>query len=153
MNCMMEKLLEKLQGYQERFDNEVQFKTVEGTDLHNAALKTNDLLVQWINSFIKEKTELKKLYREHDKLIHKLRIYYSGKAAPEIYEEKPLNDRILRGEVDQYIKSDDDYLNLKERIDVQENIVELCQMAVEALKSRTFLIKDAIRFLEFINGK
>ncbi|MCX8008068.1 MAG: recombination mediator protein UvsY [Patescibacteria group bacterium] len=124
----------------------------QGVDLHNIALKTNDLLVSWINLYVKEKSILKKLNRKMTELVHELKMYYSGRARPEVYEEKPLNDRILKVEIDTYIKADKEFLKLKEMIDEQESIVELCENAVDALKTRAYLIKDAIRYLEFING-
>lgn len=145
--------MSKLEEFQSKFDSEIKINKYEhGTDLHVEALKTNDLLVSWVNFYIKEKNILKKLYNKRNRLFQELKLYYSGKASPEVYNEKPLNERILRSDLESYINSNDTFLQLKEQIDEQESVVELCQLAVETLKTRTFLIKDAIKYLEFING-
>ncbi len=145
--------MSRLDELEQKFSAEVSFNKFEqGLDLHVESLKTNDFLVSWISLFVKEKRLLKKLYIRKNKLIQALKIYYSGKASPDVYHEKPLGDRILRTELDSYIQADDEYLKLKEEIDEQESVVELCERAVDALKTRAFLIKDAIKYLEFING-
>ncbi|MCX8008220.1 MAG: recombination mediator protein UvsY [Patescibacteria group bacterium] len=143
----------KLDSLTTKFSEEVSINVhQQGVDLHNIALKTNDLLVSWINLYVKEKTLLKRLHRKMVVLIHDLKMYYLGRASPEVYAERPLNDRILKVEVETYLKADPQFLKLKEEIDDQESVVELCEKAVEMLKTRAFLIKDAIRYLEFVNG-
>ena len=146
-------LEQKLETYIKKFEDEVKVTSLShGLDLHNEALKTADLLVQWTNIYIVEKKALKKMYQQRDKLILKLKQYYSGKGSPEEYEKAPLNDKVLRTELDVWIRANDNWISLQTDIDCQESVVELAERACEVLKTRGFLIRDALRYLEFING-
>lgn len=143
----------KLIELQEKFENECSIKVIDqGVDLHRESLKTSDMLVSWVSLYVKENRILKKMKTKQAKLYQDLKVYYSGKASPEIYEQKPLNDRILRSDIDNYIKTDPSFLELQEEIDEQESIVDLCIRASETLKNRSFLIKNAIDYLKFLNG-
>lgn len=144
--------MSKLEELQEKFKKECSIQTEQGTDLHRESLKTSDFMVSWVSLYIQENRILKKLKNNQIKMYQELRTYYSGKASPDVYEARPLNDRILRTDIDNYIKTDPLFLELQEKIDEQECVVDLCQKAVEALKSRSFLIKNAIEYLKFLNG-
>ena len=142
----------RLEELQQKFERECSINTEQGTDLHRESLKTSDMLVSWVSLYVKENRILKKLKIKQSKVYQDLKGYYSGKAAPEVYQIRPLNDRILRTDIDNHIKTDPLFLEIQEQIDEQESIVDLCLKATEALKNRSFLIKNAIDYLKFLNG-
>lgn len=125
----------------------------EGVDLHQESLKTNNFMVHWLNVYVVENNNLRKLKRHGHKLYLKLKKYYTGRGTTEDYNKKPLNDKLLRTEVDIWINSDDEWQEFQTLLDVQENIVLTAEKMMDVLKTRAFLIKDALRYLEFIGGK
>lgn len=93
----------------------------------------------------KYRNDLKKLYSEKKE-------YYLGRADPKVYKEKPFDLKILKSEVDSYIESDDDFLNLKTKIDIQEEKIFYLDNILKQINNKGFLIKNALEFQKLING-
>lgn len=58
----------------------------------------------------------------------------------------------LKGDIATYMDSDHDILNAKQVLGVHEEIVEVAQMIIKELGSRTFQLKDIISWERFISG-
>jgi hypothetical protein len=78
--------------------------------------------------------------------------YYTGKADPSVYAEKPFNLKILRQDVDKYIDSDEDIIKLKQKSDYLNTVVDFLDRTVRQISNRTFTIKNAIDWKKFISG-
>ena len=42
--------------------------------------------------------------------------YYTGKASPEVYKQKPFNLKIMKSDLDKYLDSDEDLIKSKQKI-------------------------------------
>lgn len=58
----------------------------------------------------------------------------------------------LKADISTYMDSDKDILEAKRTLDIHEEIMDLCQSILKELGSRTFALKDIIRWEIFING-
>jgi hypothetical protein len=81
--------------------------------------------------------------------------YYNGSMAPEDLKErgwKPNPLKILRNDIDRYVQSDKDIIELSLRIDYQSSIEKFLEDIVKQINTRNFVIKNMIEFLKFTNG-
>jgi hypothetical protein len=123
-----------------------------GVDLAQESLKIPALFSKWMQFYNAEKLILNKYRAEAKKLYKRLMEYYSGQASPEVYHEKPLNIKILKGEIDKYIELDSEMIQMKERIENQETKVKFIEETIKAIRDRNFIIKNAIEYSKFISG-
>ena len=87
------------------------------------------------------------------KILHRQKWeYYTGKADPSVYAEKPFNLKILRQDVDKYIDSDEDIIKLKQKSDYLNTVVDFLDRTVRQISNRTFTIKNAIDWKKFTSG-
>ena len=75
--------------------------------------------------------------------------YYTGKADPAVYQQKPFNLKILKQDVDKYIEADEDYQKIKQKVDYLNTIVDFLDKTIRQITNRGFLIKDAIEWRKF----
>jgi hypothetical protein len=99
-----------------------------------------------------ESMELKRLEIEYADLEQEKRIYYSGKADPEVYKEKPLDVRVLKSEMNKYLEADKDLQKLALNIGLQGEKIALINDALKGVLQKTFHIKAAIDYQKMQNG-
>lgn len=78
--------------------------------------------------------------------------YYSGKAAPEVYKEKPFQIRIIKSDIQKYINSDDGYQSLNLTIKIIKSQIDVLKSYLVIANSRGFAIKNYIDMIKFENG-
>ena len=83
-------------------DTELDLESLKTPQLHNKYMKFHN---QYTNLLKKAEQDLARLTREKWE-------YYTGKADPSVYQLKPFNLKILKQDVDKYLKSDDGNLNI-----------------------------------------
>lgn len=91
--------------------------------------------------------------KELDKLRHDLTQYYLGKADDEVYKDRPKLVKVLKSEVDDYIKADEQYVTCEKRYLKIELLVKLVEDFLKQLSGRTYAIKNAIDYIKFQNGQ
>ena len=123
-------------------DTELDLESLKIPQLHN---KYSKFHTKFINL-------LKKTENERDRLIREKWEYYTGKADPMVYQQKPFNLKILKQDVDKYIEADEDYQKIKQKVDYLETIVDFLDRTIRQIQNRGFLIKDAIEWRKFTSG-
>jgi hypothetical protein len=96
----------------------------------------------------KLKSNLKELERSKTE-------YYNGTMAEEDLKEKnwkPNPLKILRQDLDKYIQSDRDIIDLSLKIDYQASVEKFLEDVVRQINTRNFIIKNMVEFLKFQNG-
>lgn len=79
-------------------------------------------------------------------------LYYTGKADPEVYKKTPLDHRFLKSEIKDAINQDKEVIALKQKIMVQEEVVDTLERVVQQVKDRGFALKNIIEWKKFISG-
>lgn len=95
---------------------------------------------------------LKKLELDMDALKLQKFEYYSHKAPDAVYLEKPLPQKILKGDIGLYMDGDKDIIELKGKIYTQELKVKAIEGFMKELNQRGYLIKSIIDWNKFTNG-
>jgi hypothetical protein len=100
----------------------------------------------------------RRAFKEGDRKYTKLRKikyeYYTGRLDQDSlkkYGWQPF-PFTLKADLVTYVDSDPDILNAKAVLGVHEEIVEVTQMIIKELGSRTFQLKDIIQWERFISG-
>ena len=123
-------------------DIELDIESLKIPQLHNKYSKFHN---QFINL-------LKKSEQNRDILIREKWEYYTGKASPSVYQVQPFNLKILRQDVDKYIRSDSEVVKLEQKITYLQTIVNYLEKTIRIISNRTFQIKNAIEWRKFTSG-
>ena len=78
--------------------------------------------------------------------------YYTGKADPSVYQEKPFNLKVLRQDVDKYLKSDSELIKLEQKVTYTQSVVDYLDKTIRLIANRSFQIKNAIEWRKFTSG-
>lgn len=138
-----------LEEIQELVDKDLK---INDSELDLESIKTPQIH----NKYMKLLTKFKLMLSRNESEFHITKKqkweYYTGKADPGVYAEKPFNLKILRQDVDKYIDSDEDIIKLKQKSDYLNTVVDFLDRTVRQISNRTFTIKNAIDWKKFISG-
>ena len=138
--------LEQLQDLAEKDlkinDTELDLESLKTPQLHNKYLK---FLNKWKLLQTKANTDYYKLRKEKWE-------YYTGKADPDIYKEKPFDLKVLKADVHIYMDSDDELQKADQKAAYLKQVVSYLEQVLRSINNRTFLIKNAIEWKKFTSG-
>lgn len=95
---------------------------------------------------------LKNLEMQIDVIEMQRWLFYTGKATPEEYKAEKFELKLLKTDVDIFMKADKKIQDVKGRIEVQKAKISMLDEMIRALNQRTFLIKNIIEEKRFQNG-
>ena len=95
--------------------------------------------------------KIKKEY-EYKSLLRDKFEYYTGKAEPSVYQEKPFDLKILKQDLGLYMDSDPELQLLQTRINYYEEIMFFLDKVLHCLNNRGFQIKNSIDWQKFMQG-
>ena len=96
---------------------------------------------------------LKKLEENKFKQLKKEKWqYYTGKADPEVYIDKPFDHKVLRQDVDKYMDADEDLIKITSKIDYYQIMLNYLDSILKTINNRTYQIKNSIEWQQFIRG-
>jgi len=96
---------------------------------------------------------LKKLEENKFKQLKKEKWqYYTGKADPEVYIDKPFDHKVLRQDVDKYMDADEDLIKILSKIDYFQVMLNYLDSILKTINNRTYQIKNSIEWQQFIRG-
>ena len=78
--------------------------------------------------------------------------YYTGKADPEIYIDKPFDYKVLRQDVDKYMDADPDLIKISSKIEYFQVMSNYLDSILKTRNNRTYQIKNAVEWQKFIRG-
>jgi hypothetical protein len=123
-------------------DTELDLESLKTPQLHNKYMKFHN---QYTNLLKKSEQDLARLTREKWE-------YYTGKADPSVYQQKPFNIKLLKPDVDKYLKSDDELIKLEQKVTYIQSVVDYLDRTVKIISNRGFQIKNAIDWRKFTSG-
>jgi hypothetical protein len=125
---------------------------IDNTELARESLKVPDLYNKYMKIYAQEKLILVNVNSKY--YITKRRIfeYYSGKSSAEVYAEKPFDLKILKADLDIYIKSDSEMQDISLRREYQREKIDFVERILRSLERRGFQIKNAIDWEKLCGG-
>ena len=125
---------------------------IDNANLDREVLKIPYLHGKWYAFFIDESRMYRSILSDYKRRKREKMEYYLGKSPDEVYQDKPLDLKILKQDLDFYMESDEELIALEERLATQKLKVEMIESFVKSLNNRGYNIKCAIDFLKFKNG-
>lgn len=129
--------------------------TFDDTELDREALRIPQIHNKYLNFLSDERLALKALQMEYDKLSRLKWEYYTGKMDQDQLEKhgwQPFQLRILKQDVDLYMRSDDDLLIIRSKIERQNEKVDYLESVLKGVMNRHWQIRSAIEWRKFTSG-
>jgi hypothetical protein len=128
---------------------------IDETELSQESVKIPQLHNKYLILFHDERLRLRTMKFDHSKLLKVKREYFSGRLDEtelEAYDWEPFQYKLLKADVQEYIDADDDIIEGKKKISLQEEKVDYLEAIVKGLSNRGYLIKNAIDWKRFTEG-
>lgn len=120
--------------------------------LDEESLKIPQLHSKYLNYLSDVKLLKIKKEQEYKTLIRDKFEYYTGKADPQVYQEKPFDLKILKQDLTLYMDSDPEIQLLQTRINYYEEIIYFLEKVLSCINNRGFQIKNSIDWQRFMQG-
>ena len=125
---------------------------LDDTELDTESVNIPLLHNKYLIHFNKFSLLLKKAEYEHKSMIRDKWEYYTGKADPIVYKEKPFDIKVLKADVHIYMDSDPELQKADQKTAYLNQIVKYLEQVLRSINNRTFLIKNAIEWKKFTSG-
>ena len=93
----------------------------------------------------------KKAVHELRTLTHKKTLYYSGKAAPEDYDE-PFPYKVMKGDVQSWVAVDEQIQKVEMKVCYYETVLGCLSEILKQIHQMSYNIKNMIEWRRFTNG-
>ena len=114
---------------------------IDETELSQESVKIPQLHNKYLILFHDERLRLRTMKFDHSKLLKVKREYFSGRMDAtelEAYDWEPFQYKLLKADVQEYIDADDDIIEGKKKISLQEEKVEYLESVVKSLSTRGY---------------
>ena len=123
-------------------ESELDLESLKTPQLHNKYCKFHSTYINLLK--VAEQT-LAKIIKDKWE-------YFTGKADPSVYQANPFNLKILRQDVEKYIKADSEVQKLEQKVTYIQEIVNYLDKTIKLISNRSFQIKNAIDWRKFTSG-
>ena len=119
-------------------------------DLDDEALESSKMHQKWLDILTDEIIVLRRCEDELKKTYRARWIYYSGKADRDVYDkEGNFNLNLAKGDLTMFIESDDIYIEVKSKVDLQREKVAYIESFMKNINNRHWHIRNAIEWRKF----
>jgi len=129
---------------------------IDETNLSHESTNIPILHSKYISMYTNAKLARLRIYEKRKEIKRKLTEYYSGDLNnPEDIKEigrEPFNKKLLNTQVQTYVDSDDEMININLKIGYQDELIKLLEDIVKTIHTRNFIIKNSLDYQRFMNG-
>jgi len=125
---------------------------IDDTELDLESIRTPQLHNKYLKIFTKHSLQYKKLQDDYKVLYRVKWEYYTGKASPEVYAEKPFELKVLKADIGIYMEADKDLQQLGQRMAYAKQIVEYLERILKEINNRNWNIRNTIEWKKFLHG-
>ena len=120
--------------------------------LDNASYKIPQLHQKYLTFHSEYSLLLKQKELQLRELKHKKWLYYSGKAAPEEYEDKPFHYKVMKGDVNSWVSVDEDIMKVEMKLQYYGVVLHTLEEILKQIHQLSFNIKNMIEWRRFSGG-
>ena len=142
----------KIEELKEMIDKDAAFLKEE-SHMDTSSLSIPELHAKYLSLIYDERLTLDYFKVEYKVLKRDKWLYYTGKADPDVYEEKPFNLNILKADVDKFLDADTDLNAVYLKVKAQEEKLNLITEIVKSVMGHSFNVGNAIKWKKFLNGE
>ena len=125
---------------------------IDDTELDLESIRTPQLHNKYLKHYTKYSLQLRKAKDDYKILYRQKWEYYTGKAAPEVYLERPFDLKVLRSDVGIYIDSDEELQQLGQKEAYLETTVNYLEKVLREITNRNWTIRNTIEWKKFLHG-
>lgn len=114
--------------------------------------KIPNLHYKYLNLLRQVNTKLNSLRTRKSKMFLDKNIFYSGKDHPDTYKEKNFHLKVIKTDLDTYIKADDEFAILLNRIAEFESCQEILKSILEQIKNRHWQLRIVLDYDRLTSG-
>ena len=126
---------------------------IDDTELDLESIRTPQLHNKYLKLFTKYSLQLKKAKDDYDGLYKFKWEYYTGKASPDTYREKPFDIKVLKSDVYIYLNADEELQKLGQRIEYLKIVVVYLERVLREINNRNWNIRNTIEWMKFLHGE
>ena len=130
-------------------------REIDISELATESIRIPQIHDKYLKIYVDEKIKLRKLQLNLAKISKMKSDYYSGRMSQEELDRlewQPFLVKVLKGEVNSYVESDDDIIKLKETIALMEEKINYIDSVIRMINNRGFQIKSAIDWIKYKDG-
>ena len=141
--------MKKLNELQDELDRDLK---IDDSELDLESIRTPQLHNKYLKHYTTYSLQLKKAKDDYKILYRQKWEYYTGKAAPEVYLERPFDLKVLRSDVGIYIDSDEELQQLGQKEAYLETTVNYLEKVLREITNRNWTIRNTIEWKKFLHG-
>ena len=126
---------------------------IDDTELDLESIRTPQLHNKYLKLYTTHSLQLKRLQDEYKVLYRVKWEYYTGKASPETYKEKPFDIKVLRADIGIYIDADVDLQQLSQKVTYTKQITDYLERILREINNRNWTIRNTIEWKKFLHGE
>lgn len=138
-----------LEELQELVDKDLK---INESELDLESLKTPQLHNKYLKHYNNFKLLMTRAESDYKILKRVKWEYYTGKASPDVYKQKPFNLKIMKSDIDKYLESDEELIKAKQKIDYLETVVNYLDRTLKIISGRDWQIRNSIEWRKFTSG-
>ena len=120
--------------------------------LDQESFRNQEIKSKWLDYKTRFELLLVKNKGDYQKLYRAKWEYYGGKADAKIYASKPFDLKVLKSDLAMYITSDEDIIELMNKIGYLEIVIKYIDGVIKSIDNRGWDIKNAIEWRKFEAG-
>lgn len=120
--------------------------------LDDASLRIPRLHQKYLTLHTEYVIGYKRKSQQLKKLRHEKWLYYSGRAAPEIYVTKPFPHKLLKTDVHNWVDADEEVLAVEMELEIFDATISALENILKQIHQMSFNIKNAITWRQFTSG-
>ena len=140
----------KLEELQSEAKQDLQI--IDQERLDQESYKNQNIKPKWLEYRTKYDQLLIMSKANHQRMYREKWEYYGGKADAKVYAAKPFDLKILKTDLQMYINSDEDILNLQGKIAYYESIIKYIDGVIKSIDNRGWDIRNATEWKKFEAG-
>tara|TARA_B100001173_G_scaffold53885_1_gene44726 strand:- start:4024 stop:4455 length:432 start_codon:yes stop_codon:yes gene_type:complete len=140
----------KLEELQREAKEDLQI--IDQERLDQESYKNQNIKPKWLQYRTKYDQLLIISKADHQRMYREKWEYYGGKADAKVYAAKPFDLKVLKTDLQMYINSDEDILNLQGKIAYFESIIKYIDGIIKSIDNRGWDIRNATEWKKFEAG-
>ena len=120
--------------------------------LDQESYKNQNIKPKWLEYRTKYDQLLIMAKANHQKMYREKWEYYGGKADAKVYVAKPFDLKVLKTDLQMYINSDEEILNLQGKMSYYESIIKYVDGVIKSIDNRGWDIRNATEWKKFEAG-
>ena len=143
-------MIVNLEDLQEMWEKDAK---IDRDNLHEESLNVPSLHAKYFELYNTILLLRKRAEQQRKNIRHERYEYFSGKADPEIYAEKPFPKKIRdKDTMNKYLDADEKLSSSSLKIDYYDTMLVYLESILKVIQNRTYQIKNAIEFMRFQSG-